>query len=439
MKIDKVKTIMLAVTGAAILQGTPAAADAPKPASGAEANTEANTEGWDEFVEGIRTLPQRMLAKLPAERRADPQIRQEIGRLALAAVTSSALQALGSDQAHPVFLPTIGQVLSVGQPNADTSYRIARVSPEGTYRLRGKRGSLKMFNISQSPPTPGDPDFDPATAGKVGARPRNDFNDLSVDAEGRFDVILSGERPQGHTGAWWKLEPTTSMLLLRMVRADWSAAEEPTISIERLDQPVARSRPSAADLEGRLRNLPHAASFIGPLFPDRVEKMRQRGIINKLEAVDMSELGGLTRQDFYEGSYDLAEDEALIIATKVPKNCGYRSVILTNYIYETTDWYNNQSSLNNEQAQPDSDGVLRIVVSTRDPGVPNWLDTAGYPQGAIQGRWESCDTQPTPSVRKVKVSQVRNHLPAETSTITPEERERIVRERRASLQQRPLW
>ena len=38
---------------------------------------------------------------------------------------------------------------------------------------------------------------------------------------------------------------------------------------------------------------------------------------------------------------------------------------------------NRQSSLNGHQAVLDPDGVFRAVISARDPGVPNWLDTGG--------------------------------------------------------------
>jgi hypothetical protein len=44
-----------------------------------------------------------------------------------------------------------------------------------------------------------------------------------------------------------------------------------------------------------------------------------------------------------------------------------------------------------------------------------------------------------PTVRKIAIADVRGALPAATPTITPAERERRVRDRRATLQQRPLW
>jgi hypothetical protein len=391
--------------------------------------------GWAEFAESVRALPERLLAKLPEALRNDPQVRQEVARLALEGIASCTLGALASDPEHPQFVAAIGQVLNVGQPNCDTVYRTANISPDGIYRLRGVRGTLCMFNVAQSPPSPGEPGFrrEPAP------RPAHDFNALAVDAQGRFDVIISRERPAGHTGDWWKLEPTTSKLLLRMVSSDWSGEQSPTLSIERLDVPAPRPRVPAATLEATLRVLPAQLSFLTGLLIDHVEQLKAEGYVNKFKVFEVHEMGGLIGQFYYEGPYDLADDEALIVETTVPKQCQYRSLILTNGIYETTDWTNNQSSLNDAQAPADADGVLRIVISTNDPGVPNWLDTAGHRQGLIQGRWFNCDSNPIPSVRKVALADVRKHLPSETPTVSADEREQIVRERRRAYSERPLW
>ena len=34
-----------------------------------------------------------------------------------------------------------------------------------------------------------------------------------------------------------------------------------------------------------------------------------------------------------------------------------------------------------DQARHDPDGMLRFVISERDPGVANWLETTGHPRG----------------------------------------------------------
>jgi len=284
----------------------------------------------------------------------------------------------------------------------------------------------------------------PGDAGSDGSHPgatKNylELSDLKTDEEGNFDVILSPERPAGYDGDWWPLNPKTSRLMLRQVSNDWDQEQDPTIAIERIDVPAQRDRPSAAALEQKLRGLPRATGFMATMFVDQVAKLRQQGYVNKMKILDVSQIGGLDGQFYYEGAYDLKDDEALIIEAKHPDHCDYRSVLLTNEIYQTTDWYNNHSSLNASQAAPDSDGILRVVVSARDPGVPNWLDTAGYPVGVVQGRWTGCDSQPIPTVKKVAIDQVRANLPEETATVTPEQRQTIIRERRAAYQLRRHW
>src|SRR3546814_9457088 len=74
-----------------------------------------------------------------------------------------------------------------------------------------------------------------------------------------------------------------------------------------------------------------------------------------------------------------------------------------------------RSSLNDAQARVDKDGLFRAVISAQDPGVPNWLDTAGNASGAVQGRWLDCSDKPIPDTRVVKVKDIRKYLPAERS------------------------
>ena len=392
--------------------------------------------GWDEFATTLRDLPGKLLAKLPESMRSDPQVQQEVGRLVLESLASSSLDAIGGDGDRPMFLTQISQVINVGQPNADTVYRTARITPGGTYRIRGRIGTIRMFNISQAGLTPGEPGF---VAGQAPPRGMLDFTTLRRDGQGNFDLLLSAERPAGYAGDWWQLSPSTVRLLVRMVSSDWSKERDPTLSIERVDAPATRPRPSAAELEQRLRRMPATLTFMAQLFIDHVEALRREGYVNKLKVFDVAALGGLAGQFYYEGAYDLRDDEALIVEAKAPAKCHYRSMILTNELYETTDWYNNHSSLNDSQAAIDRDGVLRIVVSAKDPGVANWMDTSGNPRGVIQGRWFNCDTTPVPSIRKVALAEVVRSLPQGTKRVTPAEREKLIRERRAAFQQRPLW
>jgi hypothetical protein len=421
----KQRTVSVALLSAFALTAFHAAAQEPQ--------SNDSIPGWKHWTKQLEQLDSEVIAKLPARLRDDPQVRQEAGRLLLEAVASETISAIGQDANHPVFLPSINFYLNIGQPNADTTYRSAAVESGGSYLICGEVGSLRILRLGLFEPLP------PGQSLNLPVPTYYDFKKLKIDSNGRFDVLLSPERPAGYDGDWWRLKPNTTQLLLRQVAFDWATERDPHISIERLDRPVERPRPSAEDLKKRLDSLTDQIARMALLFVDHVEQLRKDGYINKLKVFDVSHMGGLVGQFYYEGAYDLKPDEALIVEAKVPSGCSYWSIILTNDLYETTDWYNNQSSLNGSQTQVDSDGVVRYVVSDRDPGVPNWLDTAGYKSGAIQGRWTECSATPIPSIRKVALSNVRSQLPLDTPAVTPEQRERQIRERRSQVQQRPLW
>jgi hypothetical protein len=372
-----------------------------------------------------------MMERLPKRLRDNPQIQQEATRLLLEATARMTIDAIQADPDRPVFLPALNVVFNAYQPNADTTYKNAIIAPGGTYRLRGTRGSIPFMRVGQ---------FAPMGAATTNALAYNDFDTLKLDANGRFDVIVSPERPKDYAGDWWRLDPRAARFVLRQVGYDWAAEHDPQIAIERLDHPVARPRVSAAELQKRLDALPKLIGDAAINFVDHVEKLRTDGFINKLRVFDTTTMPGLLAgQSYYEGAYELGADEALILEVKVPQPCKYFSLILTNDIYETTDWVNNQSSLNGAQARLDKDGFFRAVISAKDPGVANWVDTAGYSSGAVQGRWLECAGAPTPTLRKVKLNQVRRALPKDTPLVTAAQRDQIVRDRRAAAQQRPLW
>jgi hypothetical protein len=406
-------------------------------AAAKESVQQSDVSGWDEFVDGLRTLPARLLDKLPPEQRKDPLLQQEIGRIVLESLTANLIEALGGDGDHPAFVANQNLALPFPQPNADTVYRVARITPGGTYRIRGDRGTLRLASVGQAAPMPGEPGSKPP-----GSMPRPapfDLNALHVDARGHFDVILSPIRPARHQGDWWELAPTTTRLLLRAVMADVNHERDPTISIERLDVPLRRTRPSAAFLEQRLRDLPRAVAFLPSMFVNAGQKLRAGGYVNKFKLIDASQNGGLAGQSYFSSVFELQDEQALLISVRPPENCGYWSFQLATESQETFDWHNNQTSLNDIQAKPDKDGLLRIVVSNRDPGIANWLDTAGHANGTIEGRWLNCDSSPVPMVEILPFAQLQHHLPPDTPRMSADGRERIIRDRRAALQQRPLW
>jgi hypothetical protein len=388
---------------------------------------------WEQFVDQLKPLGARLMSRLPERLRQDPACIQESYRLLLAGLARGLSDAVVGDRRHPVFVPEISLAQNIFQPNADTIYKCAMIDGAGVYRIRGERGSTRLLILAQLGP-------DPLRTGQLGAALKQyDFDSLRLDGRGGFDVLISQDRPEGYRGDWWELDPGAEKFMVRTVGCRWGDEQEPRYGIDRLDLAPSKGRHSPADLSVRLAEIPTIAANCACTFPDHVEKLREAGFINRLKVFDVSQMVGLNRQHYYEGAYELAADEALIIEAKVPDRVKYWSLILTNDLYETTDWVNNQASLNDAQAHVDGDGWFRAVVSARDPGVPNWLDTSGYPSGAIQGRWFEASSAPTPAVKKLKVDAVRSALPADTPRVTPAARESAIRARRINAQMRTIW
>lgn len=396
--------------------------------------TDSGLFEWEDLLDQLRPLGQLMRDRIPERLRGDPRIMQESMRLLFSGVLRTTNDAIMHDRSHPIFVPELNICQNIFQPNADTIYKAALIEKGGTYRIRGDRGTTRMMILAQLGP-------DTLRTGQHHpAQDVNDFDDLTIGEDGGFDVILSPHRPAGHAGDWWELKPETEKLMVRIVGCDWGNEREPRFGIVRLDAArPSKGRASLEQLAQRFAEIPSTAAVCALAFPDKVQKLRDEGLINTLKVVDFSQMSGLARQSYYEGAYELADDEALITEVRIPEDVGYWSLILTNELYETTDWYHNQSSLNSAQAVVDGDGVFRAVISARDPGVHNWLDTSGYPSGAVQGRWFNTDERPTPTMKKVKLGEVRSHLPGDTVLVTPEERAEAIRDRTLRAHMRIIW
>ena len=74
----KARTLFPLGLAAAALAVLPFAAKAQGRMEPAAAAPASSVPGWGEFVESLRTLPDRMLAKLPEAIRTDPHQRQEV-------------------------------------------------------------------------------------------------------------------------------------------------------------------------------------------------------------------------------------------------------------------------------------------------------------------------------------------------------------------------
>ncbi|MCY1338894.1 hypothetical protein D9M69_247640 [compost metagenome] len=74
---------------------------------------------------------------------------------------------------------------------------------------------------------------------------------------------------------------------------------------------------------------------------------------------------------------------------------------------ESLDYRYHRICLNKHSAQTDARGGLRMVLSHRDPGLPNWLETAGHANGTLCLRWVGAKTPVHPTTRVVKLDHLK--------------------------------
>jgi len=87
-----------------------------------------------------------------------------------------------------------------------------------------------------------------------------------------------------------------------------------------------------------------------------------------------------------------------------------------------------------------ADGRYRYVISARDPGIENWLDTEGHRRGLVFMRWQGLAEEPgedqQPTMRKVPFDRLADELSADTPAFDATKRRQQIRERRQQAQER---
>ena len=300
--------------------------------------------------------------------------------------------AFDYDRDHPFLHSGTGPFTKMGLDNPDTLYFGTRVRGGHEYVVTGTRGTTTdlSFQLLGGQYTEANvPDSETAF----------DDRELYIDSHGDFE---------------WRFTPAdNAQLVIREVYNDWSARRG-VVAIARTDTAGTAPPPLTREL------IEKRWATAGKQLVQRVKTWLQfpqwfytNIPVNTMVAPRLTP-GGLATQYSSAGHFDLAEDQALIITLPVT-DAPYLGFQLGSLWYISLDYINHQTSLNGTQAQPDPDGNIRIVVSERNPGVTNWVETLGHRKGFLQFRWQRVSRPLTaadgPVVELVDIGQVGRRLP----------------------------
>jgi hypothetical protein len=343
------------------------------------------------------------------------------------------LLALGADEAlrqtdpyDPYFAPAnVDAVLKWGMDCPDAAYMGAAIRGDASYLIRGNRRTVRYLGFQVMSGI--------ASTANVVA------DDLRIDLDGSFELVVSSDRPdEAPQMNWLPLTAETSSLVVRQFFYDWDTERAADLEITCIGGGKARKEQrdlSAAGVAGQLRALGEFAEASFKFWSDIEEAGRAQGLNRFREPAALTQMGAAAENVSVWGSWQLGEDEVLLVEVEPPPAL-YWSISIGNHWWETIDYANHQSSLNGAQAIVDADGTFRAVVSGRDPGIANWLDTAGHAEGPMIVRWLRAESHPVPRTKVIGFDQLRENLPPLTARVDPEERREVIDRRRAGVRRR---
>ncbi|MBO9521997.1 MAG: hypothetical protein J7518_10715 [Nocardioidaceae bacterium] len=324
-------------------------------------------------------------------------------------IRSSLQMAFDYDLEHPVLINPTHQYARQGLDNPDAIYFNAYLDEGATYEVSGVRGTTTDLSFQIM-------DGNYSADGSPTSLAAFDDRELDVAADGSFS---------------WRFGPEMGLkkgatLIVREVYSDWNAEDRGTLRIQRLDTAGVPRGPVELDRIAKRYGVA-AKMLTGKIktwfaFP---EWFTYKEPVNTL-TTPTSTPGGLASQFSSLGHYSLDEDQALVVTVPVCDAAPYQAIQIGSRWYVSTDYEHHQTSLTGAQSQADPDGFFRYVVSERDPGIANWLETTGHAQGVMMLRWQRLSRDLTaadgPAVALVPFDQLSESLPYfQDNRVTPEQ------------------
>ncbi len=256
-----------------------------------------------------------------------------------------------------------------GGDNPTTTYLSAAVSPEFTYRLRGRVDDAVYAGVQVYTRGPG-----------YNAPSANISDGQLVKPSGDVDLLIGGGNP-GDGTPWLPLAADDYLIIVRLYYRHPPAAE-PGLSFSCIGDTGARLPWSQ-----RARN---AEAF----FRDAVQSTMS--VTEALRAAAVNSYpppdapvhrprytGALfpTVDNVYDGCFlSLQPGQALRLQGRLPV-ARFCSFVFYDRWFNTPDFPAHRCYLTDADIVLDAAGCYEIIVAPQNPGHPNWIDTAGLTEG----------------------------------------------------------
>lgn len=354
---------------------------------------EGDERAWIEFCEGLERTGRAVLAAAP-----DDALDRAEGLRYVARLARGFLRDVVADAPAPrvAFVP--GEWLKIGLDNPDYAYFAAKLEPGQRYVLRGRLGDAARIGFGAYSGGLGTP------TGLV-CDAYLDSENVTLDHSGRFEIPIGPDeeqRPHLRTG------PATNQFNARITLLRRATDRLPELEIERLS-PV--DRPPPLDPAGFFRDLERVGGvlegtvrqFLG--WTKAFESHRHE--IREIDPALSASAQGDPRTRYFYSYWEIGEDEAFVVDLAPPK-CDYWNLQIGNHWLESFDFMRFETHVNPATAIADERGRVRVVIARRDPGVPNWLDTAGHARGGLALRWVGAESIPETTGRVVPLAALRD-------------------------------
>jgi uncharacterized protein DUF1214 len=281
--------------------------------------------------------------------------------------------------------------------NPDTRYQFAVLDETQTYHLHGTIGEAPHVSF-----TLGTNIFNWGSGEAMGGTLGHyDLGAFDVGADGHFELWIS---PQKREGNWIPMPQGAGHLTIRETFFDKAGTSSSDLLLDRigdaLPAPWAQADSIADKLEIASRFLLFTVNTVS-MVSSKTSQLPPNVIMGNRTQTQVGDwdddvLTHTPADIFYmAGHFQLQEDQALKITVRPPKGeFVYWGLMISNPWQESFDYRYTTTHWNNGTANQNEDGTWTLVVSPRDTGAGNWIDTGGRMKGFITMRWLLKGDQP---------------------------------------------